>query len=539
VLTLTELTRRGFFGSAAVVGGAVAGLTAGGGAASAGTEPCFPPPDVVAVGPDDRRYQDLVTRGYNSRFAARPESVRLVHTTGQVVRVVNEAVRDGKRIAVRSGGHCFEGFVDDPSVRILVDTSEMKEVYFDPERKAFAVEVGATLGQLYRTLYLGWGVTVPGGECPKIGVGGHIAGAGFGPLSRRDGLIVDHLYAVEVVVVDRSGRARSVVATREEGDPNRELWWAHTGGGGGNFGIVTRYWLRSPGRGGDDPTTALPKAPGMLLRTEVGWPWGELTGQSFGRLVRNHGRWHEQHSTDGGPWASLWSQLTLSHRSMGGIGLIAQLDGALPGVEAQMDSYVAALCDGVDTPHEARTSFIPWMKATVGNGFDTGDLSRTKSADAFLRKPWSDKQIATCYQYLTDERQTGLGAMFLYSYGGKINTVSSSATAVAQRDSILRAWATTFWSSPEQDTAQIAWLRDFNRDLYAHSGGVPVPDAAHDGAGINFPNADVVDPLWNTSGVPWHTLYYKENYPRLQRVKSRWDPRGVFHHALSIRPSGS
>ncbi len=537
VLTLSEMTRRGFLGSAAVVGGTVAGYAVAGGTASAGTESRVRPPDAVVVGQDDRRYRDLVTRGYNARFEARPESVRLVHTTGQVVAVVNEALRDGKRIAVRSGGHCFEGFVDDPSVRVLVDTSEMKAVHFDHGRKAFAVEVGATLGQLYRTLYLGWGVTVPGGECPKIGVGGHIAGGGFGPLSRRDGLVVDHLYAVEVVVVDRSGRARAVVATREPGDPNRELWWAHTGGGGGNFGIVTKYWLRSPGRSGDDPATALPKAPGMVLKTEVGWPWGELTEKSFGTLLRNHGRWHERHSTDSAPWSSLWSQLTLSHRSLGGIGLIAQLDAALPGVEGLLAEYLAALTEGVDTPHEAQTAFVPWMKATLGNEFDTEGMNRTKSADAFLRRSWSDRQIATCYRYLTDERQTGLGAVFLYSFGGKINTVPSAATAVAQRDSVLRAWATTFWASPEQDAAQIGWLREFNRDLYATGGGVPAPDSAHDGAGINFPNEDHADPLWNTSGVPWHTLYYKGNYPRLQRVKARWDPLDVFHHALSVRPS--
>ena len=45
----------------------------------------------------------------------------------------------------------------------------------------------------------------------------------------------------------------------------------------------------------------------------------------------------------------------------------------------------------------------------------------------------------------------------------------------------------------------------------------------------------LADPRWNASGVPWHALYYKGNYPRLQRVKARWDPRDVFHHALSIR----
>jgi FAD/FMN-containing dehydrogenase len=53
---------------------------------------------------------------------------------------------------------------------------------------------------------------------------------------------------------------------------------------------------------------------------------------------------------------------------------------------------------------------------------------------------------------------------------------------------------------------------------------------------INHPDVDLADPEWNTSGVPWHTLYYKDNYPRLQQIKSRWDPGNVFHHALSIRP---
>jgi len=75
----------------------------------------------------------------------------------------------------------------------------------------------------------------------------------------------------------------------------------------------------------------------------------------------------------------------------------------------------------------------------------------------------------------------------------------------------------------------------FYRDLFADSGGVPVPSEAYDGALINHPDTDVADPAWNRSAVPWQTLYYQENYPRLQRVNARWDPRNVFRHALSVR----
>ena len=50
---------------------------------------------------------------------------------------------------------------------------------------------------------------------------------------------------------------------------------------------------------------------------------------------------------------------------------------------------------------------------------------------------------------------------------------------------------------------------------------------------INHPDTDLAAPALNTSGVPWHTLYYQANYPRLQQIKARWDPRNVFHHALS------
>jgi hypothetical protein len=71
---------------------------------------------------------------------------------------------------------------------------------------------------------------------------------------------------------------------------------------------------------------------------------------------------------------------------------------------------------------------------------------------------------------------------------------------------------------------------------------VPVPGEGSSGALINHPDVDLADPQWNTSGVPWHTLYYKDNYPRLQQVKARSLTRqtrgdgGVQQPALPLRP---
>lgn len=119
----------------------------------------------------------------------------------------------------------------------------------------------------------------------------------------------------------------------------------------------------------------------------------------------------------------------------------------------------------------------------------------------------------------------------------KINTVAPDATASAQRDSILTMSCSTGWTDPHDEARNLAWVRQFYRDIFSETGGVPVPGEISNGALINHPDVDLADPQWNTSGVPWHTLYYKGNYPRLQQIKARWDPRTVFHHALSIRPT--
>src|SRR5215216_983555 len=105
------------------------------------------------IGPDDPRYFAVLDKRFNKRFSASPDYVRLVSSTAQVVSAVEEAVSEGRRLAVTSGGHCLEGFVSDPEVRVIVDVSPMKRVYYDSERRAVAVEAGATVGETFRALF--------------------------------------------------------------------------------------------------------------------------------------------------------------------------------------------------------------------------------------------------------------------------------------------------------------------------------------------------------------------------------------------------
>ncbi|HET6706551.1 FAD-binding oxidoreductase [Amycolatopsis sp.] len=497
----------------------------------------FPAFGPVTVTPADPRYENLV-EGYNHRFAGKPDYIRLVGSTEQVVAAVQEAVDAGKRLAVRSGGHCFENFTSSPEVQVLLDLSRLNAVYYDESRRAFAVEGGATLGHVYRVLYSGWGVTIPAGTCFEVGVGGHISGGGYGHLSRRHGLVVDHLYAVEVVVVDEAGKASAVVATREEDDPHRDLWWAHTGGGGGNFGVVTRFWLRSPGADSDDPAELLPKAPRAMRRQAVVWPWPAFTPQSFKRVLRNYCAWYERNSDPGSPYASLWSNLIITHKDGGIFTVTAVLDEAVPDAEQLLAAWFAALTEGVDVePVMNDVAVLPWFRTWMPSySWPSDPNGRYKNKAGYLRKGFTEHQLDAIHRHLTVEGGTAGGCLVVTGFGGQVNAVAPDATAIPQRDSILKASISTgMWLSPEEDEANLAWVQAYYQDVYAETGGVPVPGEVNDGSYISYPDVDLADPAQNTSGVPWTTLYYKDNYPRLQAVKRRYDPRDVFRHALSIR----
>jgi hypothetical protein len=538
---MTGISRRGFLGgTAAAAGVATVGIAAPAAAAPTTAATTTTPP--VTVLPADPRYQEL-TVGYNQRWVGSPDYVRVVSSTEQVVQAVQEAVSAGKRLSVVCGGHCLAPFVFNADVDVVIDLAGLNNIYFDTARRSFAVEGGARLAGVYEALYKKWGVTIPGGMCPTVGVGGHTTGGGYGFLSRELGAVIDHLEAVEVVTVNRAGAAKVVVASRDTADPNYDLWWATAGGGGGNFGIVTRFWFRTPGRTGTDPGKLLVNPPKDVLLSAVGIPWSVLDRAKFSTLVTNWGSWYEQNAAPTAPGKALSGVASLTHRSSGGIFLLTQVNATVPGARALLDGYLAAITAGlgVDAIVAAQPpQQLPWLHAVrlIAASIPSfiNPTLRGSSKSAYLKRGYTTAQAGAMYDALTrTDFSNPAGAVTLAGFsGGTINATASTATALAHRSCAFWTLFETQWQDPAADATNINWLRDLYGSVWAATGGYPVPNDQADGCYINNPDPDITDPTFNRSGVPWSTLYYKDNYPRLQRIKASYDPRNVFRHQQSI-----
>src|SRR4029078_10338673 len=137
----------------------------------------------------------------------------------------------GLELAVRGGSHSLAGFGTTEG-GIVLDLSGMKGLHIDPERRLAWAQAGLTGGE-YTAVAGAHGLATPFGDTGSVGISGLTLGGGIGWLVRKYGLALDALQAVEIV----TGDGRQVVAS-ETSHP--DLFWAIRGGGG-NFGIVTRF----------------------------------------------------------------------------------------------------------------------------------------------------------------------------------------------------------------------------------------------------------------------------------------------------------
>jgi len=492
----------------------------------------------VTVGPADQQYPDMVS-ALNTRFVAAPGSVYVVNAPSQIAPIVTSAVSSHKRLTVRGGGHCFEDFVYNSDVQTIIDLTNMNRVYYEPKLNAIAIESGAILLDVYKKLYETWGMVVPGGMCYSVCVGGHVPGGGWGWLVRRNGLIVDHLYAVEVVVVGASGTVSTILATRDASDPNRELWWAHTGGGGGNFGVVTRYYFRSPNATGTDPRYLLPRPPAKVLFDLCAWNLNSLSVTDLTRLVQNYGNWHAANIAADNPNRFVVSTLQACHKSNGQVNLTAHVDAGAPNAQQLLNDYVAYMKSGVAAPlFEVQTQY-PWLQFARMTG-TTNPLAndptlRGKQKSAFMKAAFTSTQAAAIYKHLTRTDINNPNIFLLFTpYGGATSAVGQTDTAIPHRTAAYKTMWSTQWASPADDAANLAWSRQCYQEIFADTGGVPVPNDASDGCYVNYADGDISDPNFNQSSSSWHDLYYKDNYPRLQQVKKKYDPSNFFQHRQSV-----
>jgi FAD/FMN-containing dehydrogenase len=188
------------------------------------------------------------------RSAVSPYAVAAAETA-DVVAAVNFAREHGIRVAVKGGGHSYHG-TSNAADSLLIWTRRMNGIQlhegFVPQgcaatmapRPAVTIGAGAIWMDAYNAVTTRAGRYVQGGGCMTVGVAGIVQSGGFGSFSKAYGLAAAGLLEAEVVTAD--GAVRIANASTDA-----DLFWALKGGGGGNFGVVTRLTLRTR----DLPTT--------------------------------------------------------------------------------------------------------------------------------------------------------------------------------------------------------------------------------------------------------------------------------------------
>ena len=435
---------------------------------------------------------------YNTRFdAIKPAAIAFCESATDVQRTVRWARKHGIRIVPRSGGHSYGGY--STTTGVVVDVSRIDAISLTLDDRA-ALGAGARLIDVYASLAQR-GRTVPAGTCPTVGIAGLTLGGGVGFSARRFGLTCDNLLEATVVLADGT-------VVRASSGHHPDLYWALRGGGGGNFGIVTRLVFAT--HPADDVVTY-----------SLAWPWTDAK-----RVVA---AWQKLAPTapDG-----LFCVLNLNATAGSSASPNITSAGQFYGDEAHLRSLLQPLVDA-GTPTRFTTRSRTYLSAALmwaGCSADIaachlrpqGNLGRSTFAakSSYANRPLTAEGIDALIAQIEARRATGSGPgiVLLDSYGGAITRVAKKATAFVHRDALFSMQYLAYWDAHAAAAPNIAWLRRF----YASMRPYVSP----------FAYQNYIDPDLRN----WQHAYYGSNYPRLQHVKRKYDPHNVFHFAQSIRP---
>ncbi len=439
--------------------------------------------------PGDAAYESA-RRIWNAMIDKHPALIARCATTADVVRGVNFARDNGLLLAVRGGGHNIAGnaMCDDG---IVIDLSPMKAAHVNPGMRRVTVEGGATLADLDAATQA-HGLATPVGINSTTGIAGLTLGGGFGWLSRKYGMTVDNLESAEVV----TAAGEVVIASATE---HPDLFWALRGGGG-NFGVVTRFEFRLHPVGPD------------VLSGLVVYPLSEAKG-----VLQQYRAFIATAPEELSVWAILRQAppLPFLPEKVHGTGIIA-LALIYAGEPKQGEPLIEPLRTFA-TPlgeHVGVQLYVAWQQA-----FDP--------LLAFgARNYWKSHNFSSLDDGLFDvaieysgRLPTPMCEIFFGAIGCATTRPAPDATAYAHRDALFVMNVHCRWEDPADDKRCIAWSRDyFNATAPFASSGVYV----------NFLTADEGDRV---------RAAYGPNYDRLARVKRTYDPDNLFHMNQNIKPS--
>ena len=438
------------------------------------------------VGPGDGTYEEH-RRVWNGMIDKRPALIARCRSTEHVVAAVNFARQRELLLAVRGGGHSFAGFSTCDGGLVL-DLSPMQAVEVDPERRVARAEGGVTWGVFDEATHA-YGLASTGGLISTTGIAGLTLGGGIGWLQRKWGLACDNLLAVELV----TAAGDTVRASEAE---NTELFWGLRGGGG-NFGVATRFEFRV------HPVREV--VGGLML-----FPADRAS--EVMRFYREYVRGCADELTT---WLSA---------------ITAPAADFVP-VDLQGKAALAVLACHCGDSEDAERAIRPLRD--LGPAIDLVESMPYPTLQSMLDEDlppgvrcylkagftaeMTDNLIAAIVEHTAAMPSTSSTFDF-HHMGGAVARVADDATAFGDRRSAFCFNVVGVWHEASDDEVNRAWVRDFASALEPlGTGGVYVNFTAEPG--------------------PVQAAYGNKKYQRLRSLKSEYDPGNLFRlnqniHAL-------
>jgi FAD/FMN-containing dehydrogenase len=440
------------------------------------------------IGPDDPGYDEARTL-YNAMIDKRPALIARPADAAGVAEVVGFARKHGLALAIHGGGHNGPGFgsVDDG---VVCDLSLLRAIAVDQAARTVDVAGGATWGEVDRATHEHALATVSG-IISTTGVGGLTLGGGHGHLSRKHGLTIDNLVEADVVLASGD-------TVRASADENADLFWALRGGGG-NFGVVTRFRYRL------HPVSTVVAGPTFWpveQSREVLRAYAEFLPQA----PRELNGFFAYHTV---PPAPLFPE-ELHLRKICGVVwcFLGTVEEAEELLAPMLEVGTPLLHAPGEVPYPALQGLFDELYAPGLQWYWRGDFVRDLPEEAIEQHARFGEAMPTLHS-----------TMHLYPIDGAVHDVGRDDTAWAYRDVTWSAVFAGVDPDPANADAIRRWSVGYQEATHPYSAG---------GAYVNF----MMD-----EGEGRVRATYGPNYERLSRVKAAYDPDNVFRVNQNIRPA--